>query len=132
LLEHDTPVGAVAFLRENPPRGKIWNDFVYGSYLVWATSYELRLAPHADPRVEMHSLSFWEEYGRVAGGAKNAAQTLAAQGFTDALLDSGEQPKHARRLQAAGWRVVFPTSTSRRAGALLLRRPSRDLSNVAE
>jgi hypothetical protein len=122
LLERNTPVEAVAFLRNDPPRGKLWNDFVFGSYLVWATLYEPRLAPHADPRVEMHSLAFWEEYGRIASGSLDAAHTLAAQGFTDALLDVKEQPELVKRLQQAGWRTVFPSRTPRE-GALLLRRP---------
>jgi hypothetical protein len=132
LLEHDTPVKAVAFLRTNPPRGKIWNDFVYGSYLAWVTLYEPRLAPHADPRVEMHPLAFWEEYGRIAAGATDAARTLAAQGFTDALLDAREEPGLAQKLRAAGWRVVFPQSTLCGKGALLLRRPLKSQRNVAE
>jgi hypothetical protein len=121
LLERNTPVEAVAFLRKSPPPGKLWNDFVFGSYLVWATIDNPRLAPHADPRVEMHPLEFWEEYGRIAEGAPDAAQILDSQGFSDALLDVKEQPELAKRLQQAGWRVVFPSSTPRE-GALLLRR----------
>jgi hypothetical protein len=117
LLERNTPVEAVEFLRANPPRGKIWNDFVYGSYLAWATLDNPRLAPFADPRVEMHPLAFWEEYGRIADGARDAAVALSSQGFSDALLDIKEEPALIRRLRQAGWKEIF-----RHQDTILLRR----------
>jgi hypothetical protein len=125
LLENNTPVDVVEFLRQNPPRGKLWNDFVFGSYLTWATLYAPRLAPHVDPRVEMHPLSFWEEYGRIADGAPDASQKLKATGYSDVLLDATEQPGLLRRLHADGWRILWPireAASLPREGAVLLRR----------
>lgn len=112
LLDRDNPVEAVAALSANPPQGKVWNDFVYGSYLVWATRYEPRLAPWADPRVEMHPFSFWKEYGRLCEGPSDAALTLKRGNFTDALLDKREQPKLKKRLEEAGWKTMFARGNS--------------------
>lgn len=118
LLDRDTPVEAIAALLMHPPHGKLWNDFVYGSYLAWATIYEPRLAPYADPRVEMRDLKFWEEYGRISDGAQDAAAILAAQGFSDALLNKKDQKNLVKRLRDAGWREM----QSFKGGAVWLRR----------
>jgi hypothetical protein len=121
LLDRDTPVEAVEFLRTHPPRRKLWNDFVYGSYLVWATLDKPQLAPWADPRVEMRPLAFWEDYGRACSAEGHVAQDFAEQGFSDALIDTKSEPKLRDALKRAGWREVFA-----RGRSVVLRR------NVAE
>jgi hypothetical protein len=114
LLGRDTPVEAVQYLRAHPPRGKIWNDMVFGSYLTWAGFPDL--LPNADPRVELYPLEFWEEYARLIGGPSNAAQTLRKQNFSAALLHRQDEKRLLQRLQNAGWRVV----SSHRDAVLLL------------
>lgn len=121
LLERATPVRAVEYLTAHPPTGKIWNDFVFGSYLTWATLYEPRLAPHADPRVEMRPITFWDEYGQIAAGSSNVAHFLTKRGFSDVLLDIKEQPELIERLKAAGWQVLITPNPRRGETAILLR-----------
>lgn len=131
LLERDTPVKAVEYLASHPPNGKIWNDFVFGSYLAWATLYEPRLAPWADPRVEMRPLKFWDEYGRIAQGPPDAAGYLQTHGFSHALLHVKEQPRLIARLKTAGWRVVLAPNLKKQETAILLSRPSKQQQAVA-
>ncbi len=127
LLENTTPVKAVEYLTAHPPTGKIWNDFVFGSYLSWATLYQPRLAPHADPRVEMRPLTFWDEYGKINEGAPGAADYLTKHGFSDALLNTEEQLKLIAQLKAAGWRImVAPNSKQGEKGVLLRHLPVQE------
>ena len=114
LLERDTPVEAVAYLQQHPPRGRIWNDMVFGSYLTWAGFP--RLLPHCDPRVEMYSYEFWEEYGRLLEGPPDAARTLRAQGFSDALLHIKDEKPLIARLKQSGWKILL-----QKGNAVLLR-----------
>ncbi len=114
LLQRDTPVEAVQYLRAHPPRGKIWNDMVFGSYLTWAGFPDL--LPNADPRVELYPQEFWEEYARLINGPPDAAQTLRAQNYSAALLHRQDEKRLLRRLQESGWRVV----SSHRDAVLLI------------
>jgi len=114
ILDRDTPVEAAAFLRAHPPRGHLWNDMVFGSYLSWATAPAI--PPSCDPRVELYPAAFWEEYRRIMQGAPDAARTLQRRGYSDALLDLPAQAKLAARLQSDGWHQAF-----RARGAVLLR-----------
>ena len=117
LLDRDTPVEAVEYLRKNPPRGCVWNDMVFGSYLTWA-GYP-RILPHCDPRVEMYPLAFWEEYGRLIDGPPDAARTLKSQNFSAALLHRKDERGLIMQLKKSGWRVV-----SNHREAVLLLEPS--------
>lgn len=125
LLDRDTPVEAVEYLKKNPPRGRLWNDMVFGSYLTWAG--EGRFLPHCDPRVEMYSLSFWEEYGRLMDGPQDAPRTLKSQNFTSALLHRKDGRGLIRQLQKSGWRIV-----SQRRDAVLLLAPLPATGDAAQ
>lgn len=126
LLERDTPVEAVQYLRAHPPRGKVWSDMVFGSYLTWAGFPDI--LPQADPRVELYPLKFWEEYAHLIGGPPNAARTLQSQNFTAALLHRKDEKRLLQRLKSAGWRVV----SSHRDVVLLLEPRSNLPANVAQ
>ena len=103
LLERDTPVEVVEAMKKNPPRGRLWNDMVFGSYLTWIGA---PLLPHCDPRVEMYPLAFWEEYGRLIDGPPDAARVLKRQGFSDALLHVEDQKSLIAVLRKNRWRVM--------------------------
>jgi hypothetical protein len=120
LLDRTTPVEAVAWLRQNPPRARVWHDMVFGSYLMWATqdtapdargprgSVPASLTPMADPRIELYPDAFWDDYARLSSGPPDAPQVLEARGFSDALLDPELQAPLIRRLLASGqWKKVF-------------------------
>ena len=115
LLDKATPIEAVEYLRAHPPRGRLWNDMVFGSYLTWAVAP--RIKPACCPRVELYPLQFWETYGQIMKGPLYAPVWLQKAGYTDALLDREYQPKLITRLKGAGWKVLFM-----RRNAVLLRR----------
>lgn len=101
MLSENTPVAATAFLRENPPRGLLWNDMVFGSYLVWALPPNN--GPWADPRIEMRPNVFWETYIDTSHGENNPSATLNARGFSDILINkkASNQDKLKSNLSAS-------------------------------
>lgn len=118
LLDRSTPVEAALLLRRHPPRGRVWNDMVFGSYLTWASQDRADLKPSSEPRVELYPLSFWQDYGRLCDGPPDAAHILKQRGFSDALLDTKLQKRLIARLRQAGWRLM-----DKRKGIVLLRAP---------
>lgn len=85
LLDRATPVEAVAWLKTHPPRGRVWHDMVFGSYMMWALKG--RVVPMCDPRVELYPDAFWEEFAKISRGGPDALAPLDEQGYSDALLD---------------------------------------------
>ncbi|MBV9471012.1 MAG: hypothetical protein JO316_21460 [Abitibacteriaceae bacterium] len=106
VLDRLNPVEAVDYLRQHPPRKRLFTEIGYGSYIIWMLCPQI--SPSADTRVELYPTDFWEDYFRLARGPANAAQILAERGFSDALLDDKQQPALIKRLKASpGWHVVF-------------------------
>ena len=60
LITRDTPVGAVEFLVDQRPDGRIFNDMAFGSYLIWAAHPEYQV--FSDPRIELFSQEIWDDY----------------------------------------------------------------------
>lgn len=120
MLAQNTPVAAAIFLRNHPPQGLLWNDMVFGSYLVW--SLDANHGPWADPRIEMRPDAFWETYLNTCRAKNNPARTLAQQGFSDVLIDK-EAPNENKLLQnlkaSSHWKIVYEDKIS----IILIHRP---------
>lgn len=111
LLENTTAVVPAEFLQANPPRAKLFTDMVCGSYLTWATYPEVH--SWCDPRIELFSVSFWEDYIRLSAGPADAVVELERRGFSDVLLDKDNQPGLVRRLrQSSDWNIVAQNGTT--------------------
>lgn len=103
LIENTTPVEAVDFLRKNPPRGKLYNEMVFGSYLMWAL-YPKTL-PSADPRIELYPDQYWKKYLEFNNNPKNAGAVLTREGYSDALLNPKLQKPLVEELsRTPGWK----------------------------
>ncbi|MEN9935435.1 MAG: hypothetical protein RLZZ387_2014 [Chloroflexota bacterium] len=96
LFSLDTPVGAAAHLRENPTRGRLFNDMAYGSYLIWAAPEE---RVFVDPRVELFPLALWQDYIAI-GEARGHDALLEKYNVERVLLDTRSQPLLAAALAA--------------------------------
>jgi hypothetical protein len=106
LIDRSTPVKSADFLRQHPPRGRLFNEMVFGSYLTWAL--QPKRISYADPRIELYPTSFWDDYRRLCSGPPNAVARLEKGGFTDVLLDFELQPQLIERLQASPhWQAVL-------------------------
>jgi hypothetical protein len=82
LLSTHTPVGAVEYLRENP-RGRLFNEMGYGSYLIWAIPEQ---GVFVDPRVELYPYEHWLDYIRIIRGVRYY-ELLDQYGADRLLLD---------------------------------------------
>jgi hypothetical protein len=103
LIENTTPVEAVDFLRKNPPRGKLYNEMVFGSYLMWAL-YPKTL-PNADPRIELYPDEYWKKYLDFNNKPLNAGAVLTRAGYSDALLNPKLQAPLVEELsRTPGWK----------------------------
>lgn len=103
LIESSTPVEAADFLRENPPRGKLYNEMVFGSYLMWAL-YP-RTLPNADPRIELYPDAYWKKYLALRDNPQNAGAILKREGYSDALLHPELQDRLVEELsRTPGWK----------------------------
>lgn len=117
LFSDETPVAAVAHLRDEPCQGRIFNEMGYGSYMAWA------LYPAAqhyiDPRVELFDLAIWERYVEVSEG-RGVADFLAEHEVACVVLDVQEQQGLAAAMrELPGWRLTLSEGRSevwRRSG----------------
>jgi hypothetical protein len=109
LIENTTPVEAADFLRKNPPRGKLYNEMVFGSYLMWAL-YPKTL-PNADPRIELYPDEYWIQYLALRDKPQNAGAVLRREGYSDALLNPKLQKPLVMELsRTPGWKKYsFPS-----------------------
>jgi hypothetical protein len=108
LLHRDTPVGAVAYLRDHPG-GRLFNEMGYGSYLLWALPDQ---PVFIDPRVEMYPRRLWEDYVAIGRGDRSA-ERLAGYGADRVLLSRTEQPRLSAALAASpGWQREYADEQS--------------------
>lgn len=103
LVDVDTPVKAVAYLRSHPG-GKLFNEMGYGSYLIWALPEE---KVFIDPRVELYPFQQWQDYIRISRGTRYD-ELLDHYGADRILLNSSLQKELARQLPGdSGWRLEY-------------------------
>ncbi len=119
LLENTTPVEAAHFLRQNPPRGRLYNEMVFGSYLMWALYPQTR--PNADPRIELYPDQYWLDYLKFQDDPRDAGQILSGEGYSDALLNPKlQKPLIDELSRTPGWKkYIFKSGP-----AVLFRRES--------
>jgi hypothetical protein len=111
LLDKTTAALPAAWLLKHPPRARLFTDMVCGSYLTWATHPEVR--PWCDPRIELFSTSFWEDYLRISAGPEGVARELEKRGFSDALLDRENQSGLVKRLKEdPHWEIMAQNGTT--------------------
>jgi hypothetical protein len=88
LISPDTPVEAVAALREDPRRPeRLFHAMSYGSYLIWAAPEQ---PVFADPRIELYPKEQWLDYIALSTG-HNVPQILEKYRFDGLLLDNEDQ-----------------------------------------
>jgi hypothetical protein len=106
LMARDTPIGAVAYLREHlPPDARIFNEASYGSYVIWACP---QLPIFIDTRFELYSLQEWLSYLAINGGRYDWQQLLDQRGVTLMLLRRQNQaPLISAATASPCWQEVY-------------------------
>ncbi len=99
----ETPLGATAWLAENPG-GRMFNEMGYGSYFVWALPEQ---QVFVDPRVELYPLEIWESYRNITYGVR-CADLLAKHDVERVVLDVALQEELATALASdSRWQMVY-------------------------
>lgn len=115
LLSVETPLGAGAWLAENPG-GRMFNEMGYGSYFIWALPEQ---QVFVDPRVELYPVGLWDDYRKISYGVRYA-DLLGDHRAERVVLDVVLQEELSLALASdARWRMVYKDSRSQVWDALL-------------
>jgi hypothetical protein len=97
------PAGAVDFLRREGRRGTLWNEYVWGGYLVWHLYPELRVS--IDGRAAVYGPERFREHLTVSELEPGWQDVLARLKVNAAVVRSGSPLVSA--LRASGWVVRY-------------------------
>jgi hypothetical protein len=97
------PSGAAEFLRREGRRGTLWNEYVWGGFLIWHLYPELRVS--IDGRMAVYGPERFSEHLAVSELTPGWQDVLARLDPTAAVVRSGSPLVSA--LRAAGWVVRF-------------------------
>ena len=88
-VSRDTPVAAVAWLREHPPAGLVFNVFEWGDYLLWAGPPDVKVfvtsQAHLVPR------EIWRDYLSVINMSSGWTEAFDRYDVQALLLDKAER-----------------------------------------
>jgi hypothetical protein len=110
IAEYDPsifPVEAVAYAREQGLEGRIFNNFVWGGYILYAWP-EQRV--FIDGQTDFYGEELTREYGNILALRPQWRQHLAKRAITIALLPTGSALAH--QLSLEGWREWYSDSTA--------------------
>jgi hypothetical protein len=97
------PAGAVEFLRREGRRGTLWNEYVWGGYLIWHLYPELRVS--IDGRMAVYGPARFSEHLTVAELEPGWQDVLVRLKVDAAVVRSGSPLVSA--LRASGWAVRY-------------------------
>ncbi|MEX1230899.1 MAG: hypothetical protein WEB58_11715 [Planctomycetaceae bacterium] len=80
-----TPLGAVEYLHEHPPRGQVFNTYEWGDYLLWAGPENLQVfvASHA----HLVPTEVWETYMQIIDLGSGWDEQLDRYGVNTMVID---------------------------------------------
>jgi hypothetical protein len=109
------PVEAVDWLEENPQKGNMFNEFIWGGYLLY------RLWPdqtiYMDGTTDFYGEAFTREYARVVSLQDGWQDILVKYNVSWAILPS-DRPLIAELKDVLGWQIIYTDST-----ATIIRKP---------
>jgi hypothetical protein len=97
------PAGAVEFLRREGRRGTLWNEYVWGGYLIWHLYPELRVS--IDGRMAVYGPARFVEHLTVTELGPGWQDVLARLEVNAAVVRTGSPLVAA--LRASGWLVRY-------------------------
>lgn len=103
LYRADTPLGSAAYLHDHPG-GQLFNDMVYGSYLIWALP---KPQVFIDTRIELYPPALWQDYLAI-GEARDHQALLERYDVDRALLSRSRQaPLIAALARDPAWAMEY-------------------------
>ena len=111
LITRDTPTGMVKFLNESQPKGRVFNDMAFGSYMIWAAQPTYQV--FADPRIELFPENVWNDYQVISRTAQGWEEKLEQYGVNTLVLNPVAQAALTEKAAASGeWQLVYKDHTA--------------------
>ena len=101
-----TPLGAVEFLKKNPPKGQVFNTYEWGDYLLWAGPKNMQIfaASHA----HLIPTDVWDHYMQIINVESGWDNRLDRYGVNTVVVDHTYRSALINRLkQSEKWRVRY-------------------------
>ncbi len=101
-----TPIGAVEYLRKNPPQGLVFNTYEFGDYLLWngPDNVQVFTASHA----HLIPAQVWRDYMDVITLGSGWEDTLDEYGANTVILDQRYRKRLISRMKRNdAWRLGF-------------------------
>jgi len=106
LVSAETPVRAVAFMRDHSLPPPLFHDGDFGSYLIWAAYPAYRV--FVDTRIELYPLALWQSYAAISSGEAGWDFALRQWGVRTALLSLQRQAGLVAQMRIhPAWRLVY-------------------------
>jgi hypothetical protein len=101
-----TPTKAVEYLLRERPRGRLYNELGFGSYLIWAAQPGYPV--FVDPRFELYPPELWEDYFQISE-ARPGWESLLDRYSVDLLMLSPDlQPRLVAALDTSNeWTLIY-------------------------
>ncbi len=116
-LSSQTPLGALRYLRQNPPKGLVFNTYEWGDMLLWAGPKDMKLflASHAHLVPE----DVWEHYMLISNAGPNWEALLDRYSVNTIAIDKPRRNMLINLLRKnENWKVGFENVEA----AILLRK----------
>jgi hypothetical protein len=111
LLTRDTPVEAIRFLMDEHPRGRVFNDMAFGSYMIWAAQPDYQV--FADPRIELFPQAIWDDYQQISRTEPGWEEKLNQYAVHTLVLNPGVQSALAREASRSNnWQLIHQDGTA--------------------
>jgi hypothetical protein len=105
IYARETPIQAVAAMRELTAPGNIFADIAFSGYISWQTNAEYKV--FVDPRFELYPPEIWQMYLDIGKAAPNWQETLDAQNVQILLLSPTDQAALIQAVRLSPhWREV--------------------------
>lgn len=108
VIGDETPVRALAYLREHPPKGIVYNDLAFGDSLLWFGPKGIQ--PFVHSHAHLTPRAVWQDYFYIAAG-RAALSRLDGYGVNTAVLDVNRGKNLSKEMTDSGdWEVAFRDS----------------------
>jgi hypothetical protein len=101
----ETPIEAVAWLKEQEQPATLFHEVGYGSYLIWAAP---EYPVFVDTRVELYDEAIWMDYVQLSQARHGWEETLAEYDVDTLMLSHELQSPLIEAAQSTGnWEVAY-------------------------
>ena len=102
------PIDAAAYLKQNPPEGKMFNDYGWGGYLIWNLPEE---KVFIDGRADIYMKKVFGDYLKVTGLKPEAASLLEEYRIGWVFMPAGSPLVQALKFSPR-WSVLYEDKTA--------------------